>query len=409
MTWFLCVSIHVWGRRGFEENTATLFFFFSFSYFCLWLPVRLFLILSMCRLTGLTFNIAVCLTFPFSRFLFAPILAFFVNVYTPVCLFENVWLCKLCVQVLIDWFDYLGIFLFVFALLLLLLLLWFCFHFSKKKPSSQTNELCNFFFVCFPPFRYVDNIDFWFSYFFPLSPTLQMSRKKHNTTKKDKNKTYYITNDIGDIITSIPRHLTNKKREHKLYTSSHIRTKRNTLSINPYVIIKTTWSCLLHSTFWGVMDSLSFFFVANPQEENIWWIKTVAAVAATWRWKIYFVCSRHRKRYLLLFSSHEKKKKKRKYNLFKMQQWRYGVTSENNGKWFSTLVLRPLHVKLIGTFRNGMSESNAMMKHFWIITLEIFFKRGQRWATFWIHIKRLGIGPLIFIGINNNLNLNLCY
>lgn len=55
-------------------------------------------------------------------------------------------------------------------------------------------------------------------------------------------------------------------------------------------------------------------------------------MAATWRWKIYFVCSRHGKRYLLLFSSHEKKKKKRKYNLFKMQQWRYGVTSENNGK-----------------------------------------------------------------------------
>lgn len=190
MTWFLCVSIHVWGRRGFEENTATLFFFF-FSYFCLWLPVRLFLILSMCRLTGLTFNIAVCLTFPFSRFLFAPILAFFVNVYTPVCLFENVWLCKLCVQVLIDWFDYLGIFLFVFALLLLLLLLWFCFHFSKKKPSSQTNELCNFFLFVSPLSDMLTTLIFDSVIFFHC---LQHYRwVERNTTQQKKIKTKLIT------------------------------------------------------------------------------------------------------------------------------------------------------------------------------------------------------------------------
>lgn len=312
------ISVRVDSRLGKEgiwrKHSNSLFFF-----------LLIFLFVTSCTFIFDSFNVSFnranfqhCRVFNFSFFSF-PVRAntrlFRQCVYAGVFVRKRVTVQTMCASV--DWLIRLFRNFFIcFCSLTIIIIIMILFPFFEKKAIKPNERTLQFFFVCFPPFRYVDNIDFWFSYFFPLSPTLQMSRKKHNTTKKDKNKTYYITNDIGDIITSIPRHLTNKKREHKLYTSSHIRTKRNTLSINPYVIIKTTWSCLLHSTFWGVMDSLSFFFVANPQEENICWIKTVAAVAATWRWKIYFVCSRHRKRYLLLFSSHEKKKKKRENTIF---------------------------------------------------------------------------------------------
>lgn len=182
------ISVRVDSRLGKEgiwrKHSNSLFFFFCFSYFCLWLPVRLFLILSMCRLTGLTFNIAVCLTFPFSRFLFAPILAFFVNVYTPVCLFENVWLCKLCVQVLIDWFDYLGIFLFVFALLLLLLLLWFCFPFFEKKSHQAKRTNFAIFFCLFPPFQICWQHWFLIQLFFSIVSNITDESKETQHNKK---------------------------------------------------------------------------------------------------------------------------------------------------------------------------------------------------------------------------------
>lgn len=60
-----------------------------------------------------------------------------------------------------------------------------------------------------------------------------------------------------------------------------------------------------------------------------------------------------------------------------MQQWWYGVTSENNGKWLSTLELRPLHIK---TDRHLIDVPKwhvwigTVMKHFSTITLEISLK-----------------------------------
>lgn len=209
----------------------------------------------MCHLKRANFHH--CRTFNFSFSWFFPFVAN-TRLFRQ-CVYAGASVCvrkcatvKLCEQVLIDWVDYLGI-LFVFALLLLLLLYDFVSIFQKKnKPSSQTNVAISF---CFPTFQICWHfIDFdSIIIFFRCLQHYRWAEKN-----KDKNKTYYITNDIDDIITLIPRHLKNKKEKHKLYTSPRIRTKRNTLSINPYMIIKTTWSCLVHSTFLGVIDSLSF-------------------------------------------------------------------------------------------------------------------------------------------------------
>lgn len=192
MTWFLCVSIHVWGRRGFEENTATLFFFFFFL---------IFLFVTSCTFIFDSFNVSFnranfqhCRVFNFSFFSF-PVRAntrlFRQCVYAGVFVRKRVTVQTMCASV--DWLIRLFRNFFIcFCSLTIIIIIMILFPiFRKKKPSSQTNELCNFFLFVSPLSDMLTTLIFDSVIFFHC---LQHYRwVERNTTQQKKIKTKLIT------------------------------------------------------------------------------------------------------------------------------------------------------------------------------------------------------------------------